>query len=125
MTSLDTRNANYHEHRESGALGKQQRVVMDEIKARGAGTRSELAKRTGITINAIAGRVNELVAAGLLVEYPQRKCACTGRTVTPVGVPVPVQASIQFEGTATNSNRPLALPDSVCAARLAGLPIGA
>ncbi len=96
MTGLDTRNAAYFDHRLAGTLGKQQRIVMDEIRARGAGSRSELAARTGLRLASVCGRIAELMAAGFLVEYPVRRCGSTGRTVTPVGVPVPVQAAIQF-----------------------------
>ena len=47
-------------------------------------TRKEISKILDIEINAIAGRVNELVKSGEVVEDERRRCSHTQRLVTPV-----------------------------------------
>lgn len=44
-------------------------------------TRRQIEARTGIPINAVCGRVNELIAAGRLDRGPEVKDEVTGRTV--------------------------------------------
>lgn len=44
-------------------------------------TRSEISKKTGLTINAVSGRVKELVTTGLLVQRGKRTCSVTKKTV--------------------------------------------
>ena len=39
---------------------------------------------TGIDINAVSGRCNELKKDNKLFEYPRRKCTITGRLVVPL-----------------------------------------
>lgn len=50
-------------------------------------TRSELSDYTGIRLSSVCGRVNELIQAGLLTEYPRRNCQITNEPAHPVGVP--------------------------------------
>ena len=47
-------------------------------------TLKEIARLTGLEINSVAGRVNELKNNGSLKESTKRKCRITGRLVTPV-----------------------------------------
>ena len=92
MTSTATRDDAYFAHRDSGRLGTQQQKVMDRIEAsnrrhgRHDFSLREIAAITGMEINAVSGRVNELKRIGLLVEAAPRKCRVTGRTITPVEV---------------------------------------
>ena len=60
----------------------QQKIVYDHIRAsRDADhTRQELVKLTGLPINVVCGRVNELLKPGLLVETVKRVCRITGET---------------------------------------------
>ena len=45
---------------------------------------SELEQLTGIRINSVSGRVNELKAQHFLQEAARRKCRITGESITPV-----------------------------------------
>ena len=47
-------------------------------------TRSEIAERTGLPINTVAGRVNELMKAGMLAELPPVRCPESGRMAHPL-----------------------------------------
>ena len=86
--ATDTRNESFFEVRDSGKLGRQQHQIMVLIHHHPDRDWSlqEIAKATGMGINAIAGRVNELKRSGWLEEYPKRRCSLTGRTITPVKV---------------------------------------
>ena len=44
----------------------------------------EISKFSGIEINAVSGRVNELKKQKKLHEMPRRKCSITKRLITPV-----------------------------------------
>ena len=46
----------------------------------------EICKGTGLDINAVSGRVNELKKNGNIEECDKRRCRITGRLVTPVTV---------------------------------------
>lgn len=95
MTSaaIQTRNANYFAHRDGGRLSTQQQTIMDRIAAsnRQHGPHNfslrEIAAITGLEINAVSGRVNELKGVGLLVEDTPRACRVSGNKITPVKVP--------------------------------------
>lgn len=66
-------------------LNQKGRIIEDLVKARTSLTRVEISKRTGITINAVSGRVNELIRDGYLHESSQkRKCHFTGMYVYPL-----------------------------------------
>lgn len=86
--ATETRNAAFYAHRDSGALGAQQTRIMLSIHAHPGRTWSlrEIARITGLEINAVSGRVNELKTLGYLEECPARSCSVSGRTVTPVRV---------------------------------------
>ncbi len=90
MTSLDTRNVNYHSHRASGKLTSQQLEIMARIERSCERygphdfSLQEIAANTRLPINVVSGRVNELKRLGQLVECKKRPCRVTGRTITPV-----------------------------------------
>lgn len=90
MSAVQTRNDNYYAHRDSGRLSTQQQLIMDRI---GASNRQhgphnfslrEITRITGLEINAVSGRVNELKQIGLLVEDTPRPCRVSGKKITPV-----------------------------------------
>jgi hypothetical protein len=83
-TSVD----NYHEHKRSGKLGTQAQAVLDFLAQHPNQnySRSELARALSISLASICGRVNELAEAGQATARPERKCAITGKTITPVRV---------------------------------------
>ena len=91
-STLETRNQAFHQHRNSGRLGEQQKRIMRAIHESNAlhgkhdHSLREICAMTGLPVNAVSGRVNELKKEPhcLLKEAPQRKCRVTGHRVTPV-----------------------------------------
>lgn len=77
---------------QDGTLTRQQAVIMSVILPGREFSLQELAYLTGIQINGVSGRVNELKTAGRLIHAPERKCSITGRTVHPVRLPVRQQS---------------------------------
>lgn len=68
----------------SGRMTRQQRLVMDFLAAnlQRDYTRQELSQATGLAINVICGRVNELMQEpfGLIEEIGRRRCRVTGES---------------------------------------------
>lgn len=90
-TSIDA----YHQHCRSGGLGKQASAIYLHVIESGRDwSRKELSRATGIELSAVCGRVNELVSARLLSEYPARPCAITRKLISPVGKPQPIQRAL-------------------------------
>lgn len=88
MSAAETSVIAHREHAASGAMGRQARQIYDFVRERGGDwSRKEISRATGIELSAVCGRVNGLVAVGLLDEYQQRPCRVTGRTIAPVGLP--------------------------------------
>ena len=84
----DTSRDAYHEHQESGELGRQQKTIMLFFHSRGGEhTRSELAEKVGMRLSSVCGRVNELIKLGYLVEGGRRPCGVTGINAHPVKLP--------------------------------------
>lgn len=77
----------YHAIRGEGKLGKQQSEVLEAIRKGRDYSLQEISKLTGLAINAVSGRVNELKESGALEQAETRKCSITGRTVRPVRLP--------------------------------------
>ena len=89
------RNTSRHAYRRinaDGTLRSQKDLIFSAVNMiptddRGFGiTLKELARQTGIEINAVAGRVNELKKEEFVKECAKRKCRITGRLVTPVTI---------------------------------------
>lgn len=70
-----------------GDLSKGQAAVMRVIGERLDYTRAEIAALAGIPLQSVCGRVNELVAAGLLENGPRRLCSKTGNAAKPLRLP--------------------------------------
>lgn len=81
-TVADTSLLAYDRLREGPQLGAQQRRVLDYLREHAGRdyTRKELARALGLEPGTIAGRVNELIAVGLIVELPRRTCAVSGQS---------------------------------------------
>lgn len=81
---------NYDRMRSTGELGRVQQEIMEAI---GDYPRDyslqELSQATGLAINTVSGRVNELRQKGKLEQGPARACRITGRTIRPVRRPNP------------------------------------
>lgn len=81
---------NYDRMRSSGQLGRVQQEIMAVIDVWPRDySLKEIAKATGLAINTVSGRVNELRQMGQLEQAPQRACKVTGRTIRPVRRPHP------------------------------------
>ena len=77
----------YNRAKVSGKLTAQQEAVMAWLRGRiGDATRQEISRGSGIAINAVCGRVKELLDAGEIVETGRRRCRVTGETANPVTV---------------------------------------
>lgn len=79
--------AAYKEITESGRLGNQAKKILAAMKAGRDYSLQELSRLTGIAINAVSGRCNDMKRLGVLVEATSRKCSITGRSVHPVRIP--------------------------------------
>lgn len=80
----------YHDLRDDGTLTKRQAQVMAVIQHGRDYSLQELVMLTGLPINIVSGRVNELKSNELkrLEHGPKRKCMLTQRTIHPVRLPV-------------------------------------
>jgi len=74
----------YAELKDEGILGRQEKMILDSMQRGWNYSLKEIEKITGIQINAVSGRVNGLKKKGFVVECEKRKCALTGRNITPV-----------------------------------------
>ena len=72
--------------KDSGQLGKQERIIFRALNGSPPMTLQEISKKPDVQINAVAGRVNGLKKKGVVVESQKRVCRVTGRVVTPVRV---------------------------------------
>jgi hypothetical protein len=84
MTVADTSIEAYKEHKETGKLGRQAATLLEKMVYGKDYSRKELSKATGFELSAICGRVNELLAMGLLEELEPRKCNITGKKIHPI-----------------------------------------
>lgn len=74
-TSLDA----YIGLNKSGKAVTQRAKIYKYLKGRKRGmTRQEISIATGIAINAVCGRVNELIKANVISELDRRACGITG-----------------------------------------------
>jgi hypothetical protein len=76
----------YNEHKAAGKVGAQANMILEKMRPNVNYSRKELSKIIGIELSSICGRVNELLALGLLVEDAQRKCLITGKKINPVRI---------------------------------------
>lgn len=86
MPVAETSYASYRELLHSGTLAGQQFTIINAMREGQTYSRRDLVKLTGLEINAVCGRVNELVKCGALVEMPKRKDASTGNMIIPVSL---------------------------------------
>lgn len=84
MTVASTSIEAYIEHKDSGKLGQQATSILNKMSPHQDYSRKELARLTGFELASICGRVNELLALGLLEELATRKCSITGKNIHPV-----------------------------------------
>tara|TARA_R110002012_G_scaffold98459_1_gene236055 strand:- start:145 stop:423 length:279 start_codon:yes stop_codon:yes gene_type:complete len=69
----------------NGTTLTQQQIIIDILSAVGRPLSSrEIMAGTGLEINAISGRVNDLKKAGKLIAAPKRRCTVSKKLITPV-----------------------------------------
>lgn len=78
----ETSRQRYHKLVETGDVSRQQAELMSFMSPGKDYTRAELSQISGLMINAVTGRVNELLQDGKLEEQDgeKRKCSVTGYT---------------------------------------------
>lgn len=65
----DTSYEAYWKERLGGRIESRQAQVLDDLRLNGPATRAELARRTGLRLSCICGRVNELIQRGYVKEH--------------------------------------------------------
>ena len=76
----------------SGITGSQKKALYDLVDRMTRSNRShgitlkEISRESGLEINAVSGRINDLKKEGMIAECQKRKCSITNRTVMPVTV---------------------------------------
>lgn len=87
MTVKQTSWSAYQDVLRGGVAKTQAEQVLQVLNfQQGPVSRASLSKLTGISINAICGRVNELLAAEVIYVAEVSKCEVTGRSVEKLGV---------------------------------------
>ena len=84
MSVSDTSIKAYHEHGDEGKIGKQSRLILSKMRKGKDYSRREIAKEFALELSSVCGRVNELLAIGLLEELESRPCKVTNKTIHPV-----------------------------------------
>ena len=83
MTVTKTSKQAYDELVSSGKAATQRGIILNAMLRQYRGlTRRELSTVSGLEINAVCGRVNELVKNGALKEDREVRCPTTGKTVS-------------------------------------------
>ena len=82
----------FDHNKRSGISGSQKKELYDLVNNMTSGrsgwgvTLKELSRESGMEINAVSGRINDLKKEGLISECSKRKCSITNRTVVPVAI---------------------------------------
>ena len=91
MIRKTSKNA-YEYNKKSGISGSQKKELFDLVGRMINGrsgygvTLKELSRESGLEINAVSGRINDLKKEGMIAECSKRKCSITNRTVVPVTI---------------------------------------
>ncbi|QOR55261.1 MAG: hypothetical protein SHS37scaffold220_30 [Phage 67_12] len=83
FTSIDA----YRSLEGNGTLTRQQAVIVGAMAHGRDYSLQELVAATGLPVNVVSGRVNELKTSGRLVLAEKRPCSRTGRLIAPVRLP--------------------------------------
>lgn len=87
MKQRDTSIAAFHELQTGKHLNRlEQQVVNFLADSSRPASRSMIADGTGLAINSVCGRVNELIKRGILEDAGKMRCSVTGRTVHAVQI---------------------------------------
>ena len=75
----------YNELKVSGKQPKQKDIILNVLRnSINPMSLQEICNKTGMAINSVSGRVNDLKKANQVVEAEKRKCSVTCKTITPV-----------------------------------------
>lgn len=80
QTSIET----YRAIKSDGTVSARQAQIMAAVYPGLDYSLQELVEITGLPVNTVSGRCNELRKAGLLELAEKRTCSVTGRTISPV-----------------------------------------
>lgn len=83
----DTSLSAYSELRETKKVGKQAQTILNHLHAGRDYSLQEISRITGMAINAVSGRCNDLKKIGLLSEFRKRPCSITGKTILALKLP--------------------------------------
>jgi hypothetical protein len=84
MSVAETSIIAYHEHRDTGKIGKQAQHILNCMDPMESYSRRELARACNLELSSVCGRINELLAVDLVRESPPRKCSITRKMIKPV-----------------------------------------
>jgi predicted transcriptional regulator len=84
MAVRDTSKEAYGDIALSGLIGQQAQSILDAMDRDVDYSLQEISLKTGIPINAVSGRCNELKKASYLEEVDKRKCSISKRTINPL-----------------------------------------
>ena len=75
----------YDELKRNGKQPKQKDIIFGVLKKNVSPmSLQEICNKTGMAINSVSGRVNDLKKENRVVEAPKRRCSITLKTITPV-----------------------------------------
>jgi predicted transcriptional regulator len=84
MSVRDTSREAYGDMQASGLIGQQAQSILDAMDRDIDYSLQEISAKTGIAINAVSGRCNELKKCNYIEEADKRRCSITKRTIHPV-----------------------------------------
>jgi len=84
MSVRDTSIETYGDIKVSGLVGHQAQSILDAMSREKDYSLQEISVQTGIPINAVSARCNELKKDHYLIEAHKRKCSITKRTIHPL-----------------------------------------
>jgi predicted transcriptional regulator len=84
MSVRDTSRECYQSIAVNGLIGQQAQSILDAMDRDVDYSLQEISAKTGIPINAVSGRCNELKKAYYIEEADKRRCSITKRTINPL-----------------------------------------
>ena len=89
----------HQENQESGIYLPQREQIMEVVSNNPGLTRSEISRESGLTINAVTGRIHELISAGQLQEGGTKFCSISGKRVGTIWLKAPTKWEVrEFRG---------------------------
>jgi predicted transcriptional regulator len=84
MSVRDTSKETYGDIHTNGLIGQQAQSILDAMDRDVDYSLQEISAKTGIPINAVSGRCNELKKGFYIEEADKRRCSITKRTIHPL-----------------------------------------